>query len=204
MNFDKDKFIINSFFSNLINKENNSKILGYGSPRSQGIRFKILSEIGDLYKKKILDVGCGIGDLGFFLYNHFNIDLYHGIDINEKMILLGREKYPSFNFIIGDILEIELENNSFDYVFESGIFNINIPNWESYTFRTVSKMFDICRLGIGINFLSNLCYRKNPDEKSHYVNPIDIIKFIHSNIKSRFILRHDYKDNDFTVYLYKE
>ena len=46
---------------------NSFKSLDWGSKEKQMLRFKILSKIGNLNKKKILDVGCGFGDFNLWL-----------------------------------------------------------------------------------------------------------------------------------------
>ena len=43
------------------------KSLGWGSTESQEKRFKALSEVGIDNGDRVLDVGCGFGDLYFYL-----------------------------------------------------------------------------------------------------------------------------------------
>ena len=45
----------------------NYRKLGWGSKKSQDLRFKILIDRWNLENKSILDIGCGFGDFYFFL-----------------------------------------------------------------------------------------------------------------------------------------
>ena len=62
-------------------------------------------------------------------------------------------------------------------------------------------MFDKCERGIAINFLSDLSDGKR-DPDMMYVTSNDISKAI-DGITTKFTIRHDYRPNDCTVYLYK-
>lgn len=203
--FNKDKKIILDHFNKTIKKhEKGAKAVSWGSKDSQFIRFKILSEIGDLNNKTILDVGCGLGDFYGFLTKDKNLKLkgYLGIDITRSMIAKARKKYPKAKFEIRDLLE-ELPEEPFDYVFESGIFNLKSPNWEKFTYAMLKKMYKISKIGVGVNFLSTWTPFKR-DNTSAYADPCKILKFIHSHLTSRVILRQDYRPNDFTIFLYKD
>ncbi len=169
------------------------QVVSWGSKESQELRFKILCDIGDLRDKTILDYGCGVGDLCQFL-KKYKIREYVGYDINGKMIKRALEKYP--DGIFRNYIAIE----TFDYVFASGTFNLKTTNWEKETYQTLGKIWGLCRLGVAVNFLSSLHQNKN--KISYYADPSDILKFI-GTLTKKFILRHDYKNNDFTVYLYK-
>ena len=52
----------------LINGINDAERVGWGSTDSQDKRFSVLTEIGDLDNRTILDVGCGLG--AYFDYIH--------------------------------------------------------------------------------------------------------------------------------------
>ena len=41
--------------------------VGWGNKGSQDLRFKILSDIGDLTNNSVCDLGCGFGDLYLYL-----------------------------------------------------------------------------------------------------------------------------------------
>jgi len=104
------------------------------------------------------------------------------------------------SFELVDILEVT-EIKEYSYVFGSGIFFLSDESWESYMLQMVRRMFNICKLGVGINFLST--FSRNTDDFSYYANPSDVLSLIMKNITSKVILRHDYRLNDFTIFLYK-
>lgn len=183
-----------NYYKSLLEKyKDGPKAVSWGSKESQELRFKVLSEIGDLYGKSILDVGCGLGDLYGYLLNS-PIETYVGYDIVPEMIFAARKKYPNAKFV--DVFPEE----KFDYVFESGIFNLPDPDWGIFTEIMIKKMFSQCKIGIGINFLSSLSPKKDKD--SQYADPLEILRFV-SEITNKFSLRHDYKQNDFCVYAFR-
>jgi len=71
-------------------------------------------------------------------------------------------------------------------------------------------MFRRCKAGVAVNFLSNYPLRVQPREnfdreRERYVCrfwPGEILK-IADKISTRYVLRNDYKENDFTVYIYR-
>jgi ubiquinone/menaquinone biosynthesis C-methylase UbiE len=67
----------------------------------------ILSELGDVSGKKILDVGCGNGDFAFRL--HDKEALVTGVEISEQIIKTAQLKYPMINFLIHDFSESEMD-----------------------------------------------------------------------------------------------
>ncbi len=54
---------------------------------------------------ELLDVACGTGSHALILKNNFNIT---GVDINENMLKIAREKVSDANFIHGDMKKLEI------------------------------------------------------------------------------------------------
>lgn len=182
------------FYNQLLSKnKDNSKSLGWGSKESQELRFKILCEIENLKDKTILDYGCGVGDLYQFL-KKYKIREYIGYDINQNMVSMAMKKYP--DGIFRNYLEAEI----YDYVLASGIFNLKTENWCKETYGILRKMWGMCRRGMAVNFLSS--FSKYKDKKCFYTEPSEILRFV-GILTPKFILRQDYKENDFTIYAYK-
>ena len=167
-----------------------AKAVGWGSKKSQDLRFRIILGIGDFYHKSVLDFGCGTGDL--FRYT---MDWkYTGYDVVPEMIEESKRRFPGGNFTN------ELPTKKFDYVLASGVFNLAIPNWEKETYKTLKVMWELAKVGMAVNFLSSLSPKK--DSRSYYASPDKMVKFF-STLTNNFTLRHDYKKNDMTFYLYK-
>ncbi|NPD90139.1 MAG: class I SAM-dependent methyltransferase [Asgard group archaeon] len=57
--------------------------------------------------RKILEIGCGSGNLAKFFIEH-KYD-YTGLDISKEMIELAKEMVPDGNFIRGDMRNLELD-----------------------------------------------------------------------------------------------
>ena len=203
MNFEIDKKInLNHFSAKIAEHGQDVKALSWGSIYSQQIRFRILSEIGDLNNRSLLDLGCGFGDFYLFLKEqNTHPRKYVGIDINPQMIAVARLRAPEVTFEIKDILGDEM-NEKYDYVIASGIFGLETPNWQAVTENIISKMYQLSEIGIGVNFLSFFTTGKK-FSNMHYAHPTDIIEFVCKNLSNKIILRHDYRPNDFTLYIYK-
>lgn len=69
--------------------------------------------------QKILDIGCGLGGSAFFLENRFDMKVI-GVDIEEMLISQAQQtalnKKSQCQFICSDILTMEFDHNSFDYI----------------------------------------------------------------------------------------
>lgn len=170
------------------------KSLGWGSQESQLVRFRILTEIiGFTDGDSVLDVGCGHGDFSTF----FN-DNYKGIDIRESVINISKQKYQHVQFETKTIFE---ENDNFDWIFGSGLFGFRHDDWSNYVFENLQRMYQLSNKGVAVNFLSTLSPgKKDPDMM--YSHPSEISEIV-SQITSKFIIRHDYRPNDMTVYIFK-
>lgn len=75
-----------------------------------------------LKKSRILELGCGNGDLIGKLDPGYGV----GVDISDKMIEIAKTNNPEINFICQDIEEFET-NEEFDYIILSGTLT-NVEN----------------------------------------------------------------------------
>jgi len=180
------------FYKNIRNLHE-EKSLGWGSKESQLLRFKVLLDANKMNKQedKILDVGCGHGDLSVFCSN------YTGIDLRQESIDIAIQKYPDKRFICGSIEDI---NEEFDWVIASGIFMFS-DKWEEHVRNEIIRLFNVCTKGISCNFLSNLTTGViKPDMKHASISEISSLI---EPITKNFCIRHDYLANDVTLYAYK-
>ncbi|HEX8923230.1 MAG TPA: methyltransferase [Patescibacteria group bacterium] len=180
--------------------------LAWTSKDTQFTRFSILTQVGNLQDHSLLDVGSGLGDLyGFLLENNIN-NVYTGIELSPDHYRHSLQKYPGINVIHADFIDYSFKQ-IFDYVLCSGTFNALYPDHRRYLQTAVKKMFSLARTGIAFNLLNNAKEPSNIDKDPQdielaYVDPAFILSFIRS-LTDRFVIRHDYLDNDFTVYLYR-
>ncbi|WP_051533362.1 methyltransferase domain-containing protein [Anaerovibrio sp. RM50] len=184
------------------------KTLGWDKGK-QDIRFEVLTSQWDIKGKKILDIGCGFGDLNCFLKKK-GIDDYEyvGIDMVEELILEARKRNSqngkaTISYICGDFLDIDIPQK-FDYVIASGIFNRKfIGNLDNYSFieRCIDKSVDICVGGVAFDFLSDkVDYRYN---HTFHSSPERLIGYAYKKSR-RIMLRNDYMPFEFAVFIFKD
>lgn len=193
---------ITRYFEKQLKKYGNSpRAVGWINEKTQGMRFKVLSEIANLEHQRILDVGCGLGHFYGYLKKkvaHFD---YLGVDISYRMIATAKIIYPDAKFEVMDIMK-KNPAGSFDYIFSSGIDNYETGHNDVFICQIMKRMFKFAEKGVSINMLSTLFSSSSSDGLVHYFDPIYILKYC-SRVTSWVVLRHDYLNNDFTVYLYK-
>lgn len=176
-----------------------SEVIGWSSKDTQSLRFNVLSQISDLNLCSVLDVGCGVGDFFEFLKERFDAISYAGIDLHPKMIQLAKNKYPE-----GSFKEVELQNftGQYDYVFVSGAFNLLVSDNIRYFSDQLNFMDRVSKKGIAFNLLSSYAKLNARYPSLYYYDPLEVFKLCKNRFE-RVILRHDYLDNDFTIYIYK-
>lgn len=108
---------------------------------SWGDKYAIALEINEINElindttKKVLDVGCSNGYAAFIHAQNFPKTNFSGIDFSEKMIEYANErldqvdKLDNLNFKVGDIRNIEFDDETFDLTYTTRVV-INLPTWE--------------------------------------------------------------------------
>jgi len=155
-NFDSYKDQNTEMYQKRLNQynENEGAEIFWSSKNAQEKRFEALLDIGDLTDKEILDVGCGYCDLLDYIEKRdIKIKNYIGVDIVPEIVKKSRELHPNTNIEVRDIQKEPIEKDSFDYVYGSGIFAIDNPNWNQYTVEMLKGMLNSARVGVGVNFL---------------------------------------------------
>ena len=181
------------------------RALSWGSEDSQWARFEILVAGIEIFlsPRAILDVGCGFGDLLEFMNrkNKSHSIKYLGIDLNPTMIEEAKKRYPSGRFEVRDILQAPPAER-FDYVVGSGLFFLRVKNWYSYMAAMVGCMYEIATVGVAVNFLSAFSPGKK-GKHSFYADPGAVFNTIAHVVSKKIMLRHDYRANDFTLFIYR-
>lgn len=197
------KIYQNRYNERLLKFGYSTKTLGWGGGKErQLLRFKTHLEIGFKENDSIIDIGCGFGDLYFYLKENYSQFYYNGIDINPKLIEKGKEIYPNLNADCIDILNTRKKLNS-DWVISTGVFNAKL-NYEdnfSHICLMITKMIEICNKGVSVDFIST--YVEYRQENSYHTDPRKLIDFLKLNLKKRFILRMDYLPFEFCIYIFK-
>ncbi len=81
----------------------------------------LISFIPKKENQKILDLGCGTGDLMQEIANTFYCDVV-GSDYSKEMIEKAKEKYPILDFFVCDACKIPF-SDEFDVVFSNAVFH---------------------------------------------------------------------------------
>lgn len=174
----------------------------WSNRETQEKRFEILAEISNLNYKKVLDFGCGTGDLAsYFEKMGLNVE-YTGVDIVEELLACAKLKHPKHRF--GKLEEFDGEK--FDFVLISGVFNNKFDNNEEFYRETLIELKPFCNEGIAFNMLSK--YVDFYDDHLFYEYPEKVFKFAKEHLTPYVVIRNEYelKENiipfEFTTYLY--
>lgn len=159
--------------------------------------------------KRILDVGCGFGDLNRFFKSR-NIDNYSyiGVDVVEPLIREATDRNScngkaNISYVCGDFLEMHFDE-PFDYVVSSGVFNRNFTGaLDNYSFikACIDKAFDICEDVIAFDFLSDKVDYQY--EWTFHSSPEKILGYAYQKSRN-ILLRNDYMPFEFALFIFKD
>lgn len=179
-------------------------VLGWESEEAQNLRFEILLSAVGLQGKSLLDVGCGMGNLLQYLKGK-NIEVsYTGIDILDSMIEQARLKNQGALFHTSDIFKNNIfPNNSFDIIYASGIFNIDLGNNSEFLPKAVELLLDISKEAVVFNLLH--CDSPGRENGYCYFHPDEIRSMVEGfqDKVERLDIIEAYLHNDFTVVCHK-
>jgi len=178
------------------------EVLWKGGVRSQEQRFaQLIRLLPSRPRLRVLDVGCGFGDLLGYLQRQGRVIDYTGVDLCEEMVAESASRFPEATFLAGAFLELDFTTDDFDVVIASGVFNFSNPDWNAYVVSSMRKMLAVSRELAVANFLSS--YSQQPSPDSHYANPAATLELLMLQVSPWAVLMHDYRWNDFTVSLRK-
>jgi 2-polyprenyl-3-methyl-5-hydroxy-6-metoxy-1,4-benzoquinol methylase len=172
---------------------------------SQMLRFEVLCAIDSLIGKSVCEIGCGAGHLDDYLRRLGGPVEYCGIDLSEQMVAEARRRNPRASFEHRDILA-DPRPEIYDVVMASGLFHVKLEHreedWRNFVEQSIVRMFEMCRLGIAFNMMSDQVDFRSP--RLFYSNPGEVFEFCQREL-SRFVtIRHDYPLYEYTVYVYRE
>jgi SAM-dependent methyltransferase len=169
-------------------------------------RMLAVLELGDLdAKPSLLDVGCGYGSL-LDLIQERNLSLsYTGIDVCSPMIGVAKSKHADAEWLVGDVLNDHV-GSCFDYVVCNGVLTqklgASIRDMDHFLQAIVTRMFDLCRIGIAFNVMTTHVNFVAPN--LYYRNPVELLGWCMSALTPRVRLDHAYPMFEYTIYLYRE
>jgi SAM-dependent methyltransferase len=176
--------------------------LGWNKPK-HNLRYRVLLEYWlaepTAQPLRVLDFGCGFGDLLGYARDRGIIVEYTGLDINEDLIRAARARYPETRFVCRDLFEATLDER-FDVVLASGVHNFRLSNNREFIQRCFDVFDSLADVGFAANFLSDRVNFQNAD--NFYSAPEDILSLA-MRYSPRVMLRHDYMPFEFTVFVDK-
>lgn len=176
--------------------------VGWGSAESQVLRFDQLFRGIDPRGCRILDVGCGLGDLVDFLDARIGDDFdYVGIDLAPALIDDARARLggPRRAFAALDILDTAPPGGPFDLVVLSGALTFRIADNLAHTRAMLGRMFALSRRAVAANFLSTTADHQL--DKNYHHCPHQLVD-IATGLTRRFALYHDYPLHECTLHLF--
>jgi hypothetical protein len=130
------------------------------------------------------------------------------VDLIEKMVIAGREKYKDFpnTHFTTDEKELPVA----DYLVAAGIFNIRLDaaydDWQGFVCETLPRMNALCSKGFSFNMLTKYSdadrMAQRPD--LFYGDPLFFFDFCKRNFSRNVALLHDYDLYDFTILVRKD
>lgn len=176
-------------------------MLGWESAEAQALRFEMLADNVQLRGRKLLDVGCGVGNLAEYLDKRGLETYYTGVDILQSMICRAEEKKLGARFLHCDIFKGNpLNDEKFDVVYSSGIFNLNLNNNMSFLKKAIATFLNLSDEIVAFNLLSQTSLDK--EEKYFYYDADEVGTLISNEFSSRMKsinIISGYLQNDFTV-----
>jgi len=177
-------------------------VLDWASAASQKTRFGVLVAGVDLRGKSLLDVGAGLGDLWAYLkQRRIDVD-YTGVDILDDMAEAARQRYPDARFVTGDIFtDSPFAPASFDVLFCSGVFNLNLGNNLEFVPLALPVFFALARETVVFNMLHHRY--QSAGKRYFYYDPDQIVAMLRE-LPCQVRLVDDYLPNDFTLICRKD
>ena len=180
------------------------KTLGWDKGKQQ-IRFTLLTSQYDFRGKKVLDIGCGFGDLNQMLEQLAGSEYeYQGVDLVPVLTEKAKELYPAENvrFACTDILAEDFMGD-YDYAVASGLFNLKFRDAANYDFieAVMHKALSISRDGVAFDFLSDKVVYQN--SRTFHSSPERILGMAYKHSRN-IILRNDYMPFEFAVFINKD
>ncbi|BDI60600.1 class I SAM-dependent methyltransferase [Qipengyuania nanhaisediminis] len=178
----------------------------YADRATQEKRMEVLCEIGVRKDSKVLDFGCGTGQMLSVLKRVIGFEgEYVGYDISPEAIALARETHPDGRFEVRDVLS-DPSDEQFDFVLLSGVFNNAMSDNRGFFEAVSRRLMAQARQGYAFNMLSR--FVDYFDDGLYYEDPLEAFRFCKEELSPSVTLRHDYAIRpgalpfEFTIYVH--
>jgi SAM-dependent methyltransferase len=210
MSIDETQKKLNEYFTEKLETFGaTAKGVDYNGEQAQQIRFsELVRIINPVSKFSVIDYGSGYGAMFEYLYARNWSFEYYGVDIIEKMVIAGREKYKAFPNAHFTTDEKELPVA--DYLVAAGIFNIKLDSahdgWKAFVCETLPRMNAFCSKGFAFNMLTKYSDENRMSQRPDlfYGDPLFFFDFCKRNFSRNVALLHDYGLYDFTILVRKD
>ncbi len=160
---------------------------------SQDARLAVLASGVDLTAARVLDFGCGAGQLLSVLDARFGFTgEYVGVDLAEPALAVTRSRHrgrEGARFERRDVLADGLAED-FDVVFVSGTFNHATSDPWRFLTASLEVLWSRTRRTLAFNALSTYVDRFDPGLA--YFDPGEVFSFCKERLSPAVSLRHDY------------
>ena len=196
------------YYKKAAGKNDAAKQVGWRDAVAQERRFRALAHLLPLDKAfSINDLGCGQGDLLYFLLNRGLKALdYAGYDVIEEMIGLAKQKYGNGNGKFSLVKEPS-EIRKADFTVASGIFSLRMDvvdeKWLAYILDTLMQIDAKSIKGFAFNCLTKYSDAEYMKPELYYADPLFIFDHCKKKFSKNVALLHDYEEFDFTIIVRK-
>jgi SAM-dependent methyltransferase len=210
MTIDETQKKLNEYFTDKLETFGaTAKGVDYNGEQARQTRFaELVKIINPLNRFSIIDYGCGYGAMFEYLHEKgWEFD-YYGVDLIEKMVIAGREKYRDFPQAHFTTDEKELPIA--DYLVAAGIFNIKLESpyddWQDFVCETLPRMNTLGSKGFAFNMLTKYSDADRMAERPDlfYGDPLFFFDFCKRKFSRNIALLHDYGLYDFTILVRKD
>ena len=210
MTIDETQKKLNEYFTEKLETFGaTAKGVDYNGEQARQIRFaELVKIINPSNPFSMIDYGSGYGAMFEYLHERGWEFEYYGVDLIEKMVIAGREKYKEFPNAHFTTDEKELPVA--DYLVAAGIFNIKLESryeeWQEFVCETLPRMNALCSKGFAFNMLTRYSDADRMAERPDlfYGDPLFFFDFCKLNFSRNVALLHDYGLYDFTILVRKD
>ncbi len=179
--------------------------VGWESLTIQRLRFHTLLNAIDLSASnlRVLDVGCGLGDLYPYLLELAPQAHYRGIDLHPTMIAAAQRRHPQGHFAVADILDWPTEER-FDLVIASGTLSLRFAT-EDTSLAIIERLFELATQAATFNLQTPAALERATGTSLHcgfwHVDPAALLPRLRE-ITPWIVLREDVLRSDAFLTLY--
>lgn len=141
---------------------------------------------------KVLDVGCGFGNLLEFLPKNIS---YVGIDISQNYINYAKKRYKSRGrFICADVTKLDLNREKFDVIFIGNLFH-HLP--DNAVEKVLKSLLHLIKKETVVVSADNV-YLKNQSFLSRFITSLDRGKYVRNkegylDLSKKYFSKVNYK-----------